>query len=179
MTRRLYAAIVFCIAVAFFASMPVQSADPKDPLAFLKPITGKVWLGHYADSETEHFNHLMKWAPILEGKAIRAEKMVPELDFFMETLFFWDPSAKEVRYMSLTNRGQLSEGAVSQEDGAIVLLGKSHEASGNREYKMTMKILKNGSLEDRFFLKRDGQWHQGHLITYSITNDAGHAGLFD
>jgi hypothetical protein len=42
-----------------------------------------------------------------------------------------------------------------------------------------MKILDDGTLEDRFFLKRDGQWSLGHLITYSITTDAEHIGAFD
>ena len=179
MNRGLIAGIACFIAFTFVAKAPVHADDTEDPLSIFKPIAGKVWLGHYDDSETSHFNHLMKWTPILEGKAIRARKEVPELDFSMETLFYWDPGEKKIRYVSLTNRGQLSEGVVSREDGAIVMVGMSREAGGNREYKMTVKLLKDGSVEDRFFLKRDGQWHQGHLIKYSITSDAEHVGLFN
>jgi hypothetical protein len=68
---------------------------------------------------------------------------------------------------------------VKKENGEVVVIGWSYEAGGKHEYKMTMKILDDGTLEDRFFLKRDGQWSLGHLITYSITTDAEHIGAFD
>lgn len=167
------------IAVLLLVATPPFAQESEKPLHIFDPFEGKVWLGHYSDSETSHFNHVMRCSPMLDEKAVRVVKKVPELDFIMETLCFWDPGAETIAYVSLTNRGQLSKGTVSVDEGKVVFLGVSVEKSGNRDYKMTLEVLEDGTLEDRFFLKRDGQWHQGHLIQYKETKEAEFVDLFN
>lgn len=174
-TRR----ILSVMAVMLLAAPPLFAQESQqDPIDIFQKFSGKVWLGHYVDSETSHVNHVLRCSPILEGKAVRIVKKVPELNFMMETLCFWNPGEKTIDYVSLTNRGQLSKGRVSIDEGRVVFVGVSVEAGGNRDYKITMEARGDGSLEDRFFLKRDGQWHQGHLIQYNQTKEPEFVDLF-
>ena len=174
MSRRMYKSTVlvlaFSLSLLFVTS--TNAAKLSDHLAFLQPLIGKAWLGHYDNPEDAHFDHHIVWDPILEGQAVRATKEVPELNFTMETTYYWDPKKEEVNFLSVTNRGQLSSGIVYGTEGRIILLGTNIEASGNREFKLSFEVLADGTLEDRFFLKINEKWKQRHLIQYSAAEEA-------
>jgi hypothetical protein len=172
MSKRLYKSLVtlFCFSLLLFNT--VNAAELSDHLSFIHQLIGKAWLGHYDNPDDAHLNHHQRWEPILEGQAVRATKRVPEVNFTKETVYYWDPSQEAVRFLSLTSKGQVSTGSVSDENGRIVLIGSRIEASGGKEFKFSFEVLQDGTLEDRFYLKANGEWMQGHLIRYASDAEA-------
>ena len=175
---RKYRFVVLLMLFSFFGSN-ASGEEAGDPLGFLSDITGRVWLGHYSNAEDAHYNHAVRWSAELDGKAVRVEKKVSELNFMMETVFFWDPEIQKISFVSLTNRGQVSRGTAVEEDGKLVLLGVSKAEGDSRDFKMSYCLMPDGSLEDRFFIKKGEEWQQRHLIRYNVTEDPAFTKMFD
>ncbi len=135
-------------------------------LEFLRPIVGPTWIGHYANEEDSHLEHVVRWEPALQGQAVRATKHVEGLDFSSETLYHWDPQSQDVAFVSITNRGQLSRGVARLEDGRVVLDGQQMSVSGAVPYRRTYEVLPDGTLTDRFYLEVEGQWVERHVIVH-------------
>ncbi len=170
---------VVLLMLFFFCGSNVSGEEASDPLGFLSDLTGRVWLGHYSNPEDAHYNHVVRWSAALDGKAVRVEKKVSELNFEMETIFFWDPEIEKISFVSLTNRGQVSRGTAAKEDGTLVLLGASKAEGDSRDFKMSYCLMPDGTLEDRFFIKKGEEWQQRHLIRYNVTEDPAFMKLFD
>jgi hypothetical protein len=166
--------IALSLILAVSMSAAAQGQEPGENLEFMHRLLGKTWVGHYSNPEDAHYVHVMEWAPVLGGSSIRLSKRVDELAFEMETTYYWDPLEQQVAFVSLTNRGQLSEGVVKAEDGAVVLYGDMIEEGGTRAFKTTYSLQEDGSLEDRFFLKTGDQWKQRHLITLTPAKEDEH-----
>jgi hypothetical protein len=147
------------VDVAAALSSVTQELDPR--FEFLESVLDKRWTGRYVPTEPdEQFDHVIDWEPILGGTAIRCTKWVAAVDFEMETTYYTEPESNSIVFVSLTNRGQTSQGTVQKEDGGFVLLG----SDPRREFKYTFEVRPDGILEDRFHLQENGGWSQGHLI---------------
>lgn len=133
-------------------------------MELLQPFLGAPWSGHYSDPETAHLLHESVWEPILDGRSVRLTKRVDELAFVSETIFYWDPGRRLVAFLTVTNRGQISRGTAILEGGAILLEGVSVREDGDRPFRLTYRLLDDGTLEDRFYLKQGDAWNQRHLV---------------
>ncbi|UCG52809.1 MAG: hypothetical protein JSW58_04450 [Candidatus Latescibacterota bacterium] len=136
-------------------------------LRMLKRLTGATWVGHFVNSSDSELTHVIRWEPILNGNAIRSTKDVAALDFKMETLYFWDWENETISFLRLTSRGIFSRGTVVLEDDRITLLGTGVTSKGVSEFKQTFEIRSEGTLQDCFYRRDNGQWLQGHLIEYT------------
>jgi hypothetical protein len=155
-----------------FLSAGVSGEQDHGRLEFLQPLVGQKWLGHYSDPESAHLNHYLEWESSLEGQAVKVTKRVPELNFIMETLYYWNPETKQVQFLSLTSKGQVSQGMVAAEAGLITLLGTSLRDAGRSQFKITCELLSTGELLDRFYRQAGQEWIQGHLIRYKSAGDS-------
>jgi hypothetical protein len=145
-------------------------------LQFFEPLLGRKWIGHYTDEETAHFEHAVRWESAYGGNVVRMVKRVDELDFAMETLYYWEPDSSRVTYVTVTNRGQVSTGTAAARGDTILLLGEDITADGRAPYRYTFFVSDDGSLEDRFFRPAGEGWTERHLIRYEVVSGSDDAG---
>ena len=162
----------FLFALASTAILAVAPSDAGGQeldgrLEFLAPIINRTWVGHFVGSADSTLTHRVRWEPILDGKAVRRTKSVPEAGFADDGYYFWDWEAGQVAFISVGNRGQVTRGFVASEEGRAVLRGAWRDANGIHEFALTLKVLPDGKLEDRYYRVANGEWTQGHLIIYS------------
>ncbi len=159
--------VVAVLVLSVMSAARASAEELREELTFFAPLVGTTWVGHYSNAEVAHFVHAVRWEPVLSGRAVRATKRVEELDFSMETLCYWDAGSGQVRFLSLTNRGQLLRGSASWSDGLVELTGEQIADTGATPFMQTYRVLTNGELEDRFYLKGQGEWVEQHLIEYA------------
>ncbi|MBU8923313.1 MAG: hypothetical protein KOO63_15970 [Bacteroidales bacterium] len=157
--------LIICIA------LQAQGQELGEHMEFMRPFIGKTWLGHYSNPEDAHYRHIVKWESILDGQSVRLTKSVDELSFAMETIYYWDAGKQQVAFLSLTNRGQLSRGAVKIEGDLVIMEGESIVQEGNRPFKTSYFLRPDGTLEDRFHVKSGDKWNQRHLILMTELKD--------
>lgn len=158
-----------CVTLMVFGSALLTYADDhalSEHLAFFDPLVQGEWVGHYSDEETAHFEHVVRWESVHDGHVVRMVKKVDELDFAMETLYYWDPDVTCVSYVTVTNRGQVSTGRAAAEGDTIELLGHDLTPDGQVDYRYTFYVKDDGVLEDRFYRPDGDRWEERHLILY-------------
>jgi len=158
--------IVLLLGLPFPASAGVGVLS--EHLRFLEPLIGQEWVGHYTDEEAAHFIQELRWESICGGHVVRLSKEVEELDFTMETLYYWNADSSHVAYVTVTNRGQVSTGTVAALGDTIELLGQDLTAEGQMAYRYTFCIVGDGVLEDRFYRPTGDGWEERHLIRYEL-----------
>ena len=132
--------VLISIAVLLLGHFLPASADAgalSDHLLFLSPLVAREWVGHYTDEETAHFIHALRWESVFGGNVVRMTKQVEELDFAMETLYYWNADSAHVAYVTVTNRGQVSTGTAAALGDTIELLGQDLTAEGQKVYRYT------------------------------------------
>ena len=169
----LTSAAVLLLGWFFPASADIGALS--EHLQFLRPLVGRAWVGHYADAETAHFVHVLKWESVHGGSSLRMIKKVEELDFAMETLYYWDAHSSNVAYVTVTNRGQVSTGTAVAQGDTIQLLGQDLTAEGQMGYRYTFYVTDEGILEDRFYRPAGDGWEERHLIRYELELSTGSA----
>ncbi|UCC71378.1 MAG: hypothetical protein JSV86_13400 [Gemmatimonadota bacterium] len=160
------------LAVLLLATAPRAQAQELDAnLSFLKPLLGTTWVGRYVPSDEDDVTHVVHWEAILSGKAVRKTKRVPELNFAEENLYYWDWEENAVVFAGVTNRGQVLRGTIYKEEGLIVLRGAWTDDETSHEFALTLEVLPDGRLQDKYYNIVDGAWQQGHLIDYRREGD--------
>ena len=94
-------ALLAVIGLILFV-LPALAAQEKErgkSLDLMQDLIGKTWVGHYSNPEDAHYVHVMEWVPVLGGSSMRLTKRVDELDFEMETIYFWDPLEQQVHLL--------------------------------------------------------------------------------
>jgi len=135
----------------------------------LKPFLGKTWKGEFKDSTPEKpIYDVSKWELILNGKAVRIMHSVNNGEYGGESIIIWDDSKKCLVFYYFTTAGFYTNGTITIEDGKMT----SHEyVTGNEngitEVKSESKISPDGKLHTKSFYLKDGQWIDGHEISYS------------
>lgn len=143
----------------------VQELDAR--LEFLAPLINRTWIGHFVGSADSTLTHRVRWDAILDGQAVRRTKFVPEVGFADDGYYFWDWETGQVAFLSVGNRGQVTRGFVVSEEGRVVLRGTWRDAHGVHDFALTLEIMPDGRLEDRYYNIANGERTAGHLIVYS------------
>lgn len=175
MRRHLVILCLMVLASDWLLPGSAGAASVSEHLQFLGPLLGQEWVGHYTDEETAHFVHEVVWEPLLGGAAVRMTKRVDELDFVMETLYYWNAASSEVAYLSVTNRGQVSVGTAAALGDTIELLGRDLTGEGEVAYRYTLRVSGEDLLEDRFYRRAGGKWEERHFILYEGVRDSREA----
>jgi hypothetical protein len=176
MRKRIVSLVITAILSCCLLPAGTSAEQPTGRLEFLQPLIGQKWLGHFSNPEDAYLNHYNEWESILEGQAVKATKQVPEVNFTRETLYYWDPESKQVQFLSVTSKGQVSRGTVTAESGLITLLGVNLSESGRKQFKTTYELLTTGELLDRFYVQTGQDWRQGHLIRYGAVGESNDPG---
>lgn len=164
--KQIAASIVTFTMFLFFAAA-VLSEEIDEHLLMLAPLVGDKWVGHFVNSPDSGLVHVVQWEPILDGKVIKSTKEVATLDFAMETYYFWDWQEERMSFLQLTSRGVFSRGTVAFEEGKITLSGTGVRPKSVSEFRQTFEIQADGTLQDYFYRKENGEWRAGHLIEYT------------
>lgn len=155
------------VVVLFIGSAYAGPASKVEVLGehmeLLKPLVGAGWIGGYAGSEDVDIEIELRWQPNLDGKAVRYIREAVSLDYRAETQFYWNSSRGEVAFLSLDNEGNVGTGVAVADSTGIVLIGISHGADQDMEYKTTFEILSHGRLRDTFLRMENGEWVRGHV----------------
>jgi len=153
------------IMILFIIASSVSLAQNSHLQTFHK-LVDKEWVGHYVDSEDSHYVHKVKFEYILNGQAVKETKIVDELQFEMETYYYYDWEKEKILFLSLLNKEMYSVGRVIIDGSIFTLEGANIFNSGRTEFKKKYEITKLGKFYDFFFRKKDDQWIRGHLIEY-------------
>jgi hypothetical protein len=164
--NRLQSIILIVLALIV---VPGYSQDYLAPeLQAFQPFIGKTWQGVFRNSTPEKpMVDISHWERALNGNAIRIMHSVNEGEYGGESIIFWDKEKQSLVYYYFTTAGFFTHGTMSFEDSAIV----SHEmVSGNEngitEVKSTGTILPDGRMLSKSRYLQNGQWVDGHEITY-------------
>lgn len=131
-----------------------------------KPLTGKVWEGHYVDSEDSVYTHHVEWHYLLGSRAVKEVKIVDELDFLMETYYYYDWKNNKIGFLALLNKDMVSKGEVIADGSVIKLTGLNYFKGGSKEFRKTFQLDENGVLTDIYYGKKGDEWYCGHVIEY-------------
>jgi len=159
---------VFALVMIAALLMPLTAAafDLHDSLAPLAPLVGTCWIGCFVSTPAPPFDHEIEWSAALDGHVVKWVKRVDELDFAMETVFYWDAEAEAIAFTQLASNGNHSRGTATSEDGKIALIGTSIRPSGLVEFRQTFEIMPDGTLEDRYYSRGSAGWIPEHVIVY-------------
>jgi hypothetical protein len=136
-------------------------------LEFLAPLLDKDWVGRFVGSSDSTLTHHARWTAIMDGRAVKRVKTVPQAGFADEGYYYWDWERGEVAFISVSNRGQVTQGTVSTDEGHIILRGVWRDDEGPHEFVLTLEVLPDGRLQDRYDNVVDGKRTPGHRIEYS------------
>ena len=110
---RLWIPVLFLIAT-------VASAEPLAPYQPLVFLAGSCWKGNLPNGK-ETDEHCFSW--MYGGKFLRDRHVVRadnRPDYHGETIYFWNPDAKQLEYLYVESDGGFSRGVVSTPAGALV-----------------------------------------------------------
>ena len=155
--------------VSLFVSLSIFTPllAQEKPLSLFNDLVGKQWKGHYVNAKDSAIEHLIRWEYVLDSKYVKQTKEVPELNFKMETFYYWDFELNQLSALTLINRNMIAKGRIISKDKMIESYSKTFKQSGATESKQTFNINASGQLEDYYFRKESEQWVQGHFILYS------------
>ena len=159
-------AFTLVMIAALLMSLPVAAIDLHDTLAPLGPLVGPSWIGRFVSTPAPPFDHEIEWSAALGGHVVKWMKWVDELDFTMETAFYWDAEAETIAFTQLASNGNHSRGTVEWADGRIALIGFSMRPSGPVGFRQTFEIMPEGTLEDRYYSRGSNAWIPEHVIVY-------------
>ena len=163
-TNRSFVWIGFLVFSFLPAPVAAQStAELDEHLRFLEPLIGPVWEGGFVGEEAADLVISLRFEPVLSGRAVKYTRVAAELGYVSETHFYWSPAREEVRFLALNTRGIVGGGAVSVQDGAIVLHGVDQWPEGSVESKTVWQLDEEGVLKDTFTRVEGGTWVQGHV----------------
>jgi len=158
--------ITLITLVTLLASLAVTAINLEETLAPLAALVETSWIGYFTSTPAALFDHEIEWRAALNGHVVKWLKWVNDIDFTMETYFFWDAEAEVIAFTQLTSNGTHSRGSVESEDGKLVLVGSSLRSQGLVEFRQTFEIMPDGTLEDRYYTRGSSSWIPQHVIVY-------------
>ncbi|MEK7675234.1 MAG: hypothetical protein AAB676_05280 [Verrucomicrobiota bacterium] len=144
---------------------PASLAKPLEPF---RPFIGKAWKGPFRNSTPEKpVYDVMKWERALNGQAVRILHSVNQGEYGGETIIVWNRKTECLEFHYFTTAGFFTQGTIKFEERKMI----SHEKvtgsqGGVTEVNGTMEILPNGRLHSKSRYLQNGQWVDGHEITY-------------
>lgn len=146
------------------SALPAGAQDLDQHLSFFAPLLDKTWVGGYVDHDLEI---TLRLESTLQGKVLRYRRAAEEVGFHAETHCYWDPRREEVAYLALNTRGIVERGSAREEDGRIILRGKSQWADRDVDVRWIMEILPDGRLRDTYERLENGVWVPGHVQEFA------------
>ena len=141
--------VLFCIA-----GTDAQNLNPE--LKVFEQIVDQEWIGRF-DGPEETMEIFLNIEAILSGSAIRKTKTIPAAKFNSETLIYWDPEAKAIAYIHITNNGYLGRGYITPKDTVLLSEGTQYGPDGSYRKTRSETIFR----EDETFVEK-----AGHFIIY-------------
>jgi len=164
--NRLQNGILIALILIIFPGYAQDYLAPE--LQAFQPFIGKTWKGVFKNSTPEKpLVDISRWERALNGTAIRILHSLNDGEYGGESIIFRDKEKQSLVYYYFTTAGFFTHGTMSFEDSTIV----SHEmVSGNEngitEVKSTGSILADGRMLSKSQYLQNGQWVDGHEITY-------------
>jgi hypothetical protein len=126
----LRAAAVASATVAWSAR--AQAPEATSPLAPLEFLAGHCWKGPFPDGG-RHDEHCFEW--FYDGKFLRDRHVVTgdEQGYRGETIYYWEPAARQVEYIYFNVAGGVSRGSMQPDDGALRFPEERYVGAGGKE----------------------------------------------
>ena len=151
------------------------AAEPQldEHLAAFAPLVGKTWRGEFKNSTKEKpMFDVARWDVILKGKAIRSTHSVNDGIYGGETIIMWDPEKKTLAAFYFTTAGFFTESTFELKDGKLLSREKVRgNQQGITEVEAVSEVTE-GKLHVKSRYLKNGQWSDGHEITYAEAPDA-------
>jgi hypothetical protein len=161
--------------LALFVPLPLAAAEPKldEHLAPFAPYVGKTWRGEFKNSTKEKpMFDVSRWEVALMGKAIRTTHSVNDGIYGGETIIMWDAEKKALVAFYFTTAGFYTQSTFEFKDGKL----HSREAVKGNAQGITeveaVSELTDGKLHVKSRYLKNGEWIDGHEITYTEAPDA-------
>lgn len=172
MVSRVILALFVTALVAVSQSL---AAEPRldEQLAPLEPFVGKTWRGEFKNSTKEKpMFDVSRWEVALKGKAIRTRHSVNDGIYGGETLIMWDPEKKSLVAFYFTTAGFFTESTFEFKDGKLHTREKVRGTQpGVTEVEAVTEIT-DGKMHVKSRYLKNGEWVEGHEITYREAPDA-------
>lgn len=153
--------LVLIILLLVSSSIYSQKNDLKHFMKF----TENNWHGHYVNSEDSSLNHFVKWTYNLDSNYVKQIKNVPEVNFKMETYYYYDYETASIEFISFLNKNMISKGSVKFNNDTLIKYENTFFENGKSESK-SFFIMNGNTLHDYFYRKSKGKWAPGHYIIY-------------
>jgi len=141
--------VLFCTA-----RTDAQNLIPE--LKVFEQIVDQEWIGRF-DNPEETMEIFLNIEAILNGSAIRKTQTIPVAKYSSETLIYWDPEAKAIAFIHITNNGYLSRGYITPKDTVLLSEGTQYGPDGFYRKTRSETIFR----EDGTFVEK-----AGHTIIY-------------
>lgn len=168
--------ILVCAFV--FVGLAARSAEASakliPELEPLRPFLGKTWKGHFKNSTPEKpVVDISKWERALNGQAIRVLHSINNGVYGGETIFMVNGKTKEIEYHYFTTAGFMTKGTMVVEGKKMI---SKETVVGNQEgvteVHATSEITADGKLKVVSRYLKEGEWVDGHSVTYEQAPDA-------
>lgn len=151
-----------------FSMLNGQKLDER--LKLLAPLIHKNWQGNMPRFGKEAKREV-RWDVLWNGKALKQVTEVKKLNFTTETYYFWDADRQEIGLFSLSSNGNFLHGHVKKDNGHILMYGMATYGKLKIKFRNTFELTEKGTLMDRWFTFRDGEWKPGHSFELSAAKE--------
>lgn len=140
----------------------------------LAPFVEKTWRGEFANSNSENPSvDVSRWEWALNGQAIRILHSINDGEYGGETIIMWSPEDESLVGYYFTTAGFMTKSTIRLEDDRFM----SHEyvsghEGGITEVSAVAEIMPDGRLVSSSRYLRNGEWEDGHSVTYREAPEA-------
>ncbi|MBN2246263.1 MAG: hypothetical protein JW755_10515 [Candidatus Aminicenantes bacterium] len=158
--------MTFVIILFIFSFFAIYGQELDEHLKLLAPLTNKNWEGDMPRLG-EGAKREVIWQIIWNGKAIKLTTEVKILQSITEAYFYWDSNKQEIGVFSITSNGNFYQGHAIDENGKILIYGHITFPDTKLEFRNNFGLTEEGTLIDRWYTFRDGEWTPGHVFELS------------
>jgi len=162
--------VALVISPALALAAEPKLAEHFQPFAGL---VGKTWRGEFKNSTPEKPAYdVVRFELALKGRAIRSRHSVTGGVYGGETLIVWDDQKKSLVSHYFTTAGFYTEGTFEVRDGKLISREKVRGSAPGVAEVEAVTTFADGKLHVKSRYLKDGQWVDGHEITYVEAPDA-------
>jgi hypothetical protein len=163
--------LAFTVAtVAAAADAPTALTAPLEPLAFW---VGHCWEGKFADGKSTD-KHCFE--PMLGGQFVRDRHVVrgDQPDYSGETIYWLDPTTKQISYMYFNSQGGVSKGTVEVQDKRLQFPNEKYtDPKGQvQQYRTSWARTDAGGYVALTEQESAGKWVEAWKVQFSRVPDA-------
>lgn len=142
--RTVLVSVVWLLAVS---DSNTQTLIPE--LKCFDKITNQKWVGRFDDT-SETSENLLNVETILDGAAILETHCIPTAgNFCSRTFYYWDPQAKTIVALRVTNNRWLFHFTVTPKDSVLLYEGTRCDPEGNVSNVSSERVIhSDGSIKD-------------------------------